>query len=334
MRAAAGAGRDHRRCKATADFMTSQNSQPDDMVLSDEAIDWVVRLKSGRASADDLAAFAAWRQRSEEHEQAAREAEAIWHGVGIAGSGVRRADRKAKLTRRAVLGAGVLVAGGGALAWSGALGPHLLADHVTGVGEQRSISLDDGSSVLLDAATSLSVEFGARERLLRIHGGQAAFTVAHDPSRPFVVSAGTGWTRAIGTVFDVDVRPREVMVTVVEGAVDIATEAAPSRPVRATVDQRVRYGGSTPPSAPESIDSDMETAWRRGKLVFDRRPLGDVVAQLGRYRDGRIVLVGDRLRSLEVTGVFDLTEPEAVLRAIETTLPVRVTRLPLVTLIR
>jgi len=314
--------------------MTSEDRHPDDMVLSDEAIDWVVRLNSGRASASDRAAFVAWRQKSEKHEHAAREAEAIWHGVGIAGSSVRRADRKSKLTRRAVLGAGVVVAGSGVLAWSGAIGPHLLADHVTGVGEQRTILLDDGSSVFLNAGSSLSVDFSSRERLLRIHGGQATFTVAHDPSRPFIVAAGAGRTRAVGTVFDVDIRPREVMVTVIEGTVDIATEVAPSSLVIATIDQRVRYDDSAPPSQPEAIDSDAETAWRRGKLIFDRRPLGDVVAELERYRNGRIVIASDQLRSLEVTGVFDLADPEAVLGAIEATLPVRITRLPLVTLIR
>lgn len=314
--------------------MTSEGRHPDNMVLSDEAIDWMVRLNSGRATANDHVAFAAWRQTSEKHEQAAREAEAIWHGVGIAGTRVRRADRKVKLTRRAVLGAGILVAGGALLARSGSIGPHLLADHVTGIGEQRNLFLDDGSSAFLNAGTSLSVDFSARERLLRIHGGQAAFTVAHDPSRPFIVAAGAGRTRAVGTVFDVDIRPREVVVTVIEGTVDIATEAAPSSLVIATVDQRVRYDGTAPPSPPETIDSDAETAWRRGKLIFDRRPLGDVVAELERYRTGRIVIASDRLRSLEVTGVFDLTEPEAVLGAIEATLPVRITRLPLVTLIR
>lgn len=314
--------------------MTSRVEKPSDTALSDEAIDWLVRLNSGRATEDDHAAFADWRRTSEKHDLAAQEAETIWHGVGLAVTSVRSADRKAKVTRRTVLG-GVLLAGGGmALARSGAIGPHLLADHVTGVGEQRTVLLDDGSLVFLDGGTALSVDMDARERRLRIHGGEAVFTVAHDAARPFIVAAGSGWTRAIGTVFDVDVRPGEVVVTVVEGAVGISTEAAPSSPVTATADQQVRYRASSRPSVPETIDAEVETAWRRGKLIFDRRPLGDVVAQLGRHRNGRIVIVSDQLRSLEVTGVFDMANPEAVLGAIEATLPVRITRLPLVTLIR
>lgn len=314
--------------------MTSEGRHPNDTALSDEAIDWVVRLNSGRATKADHAAFEAWRRGSEKHELAAREAETIWHGVGIVGAGARQADRKSKLTRRTILGSVALVAGGLALARSGAIGPHLLADHVTGVGERRTVLLDDGSSLDLNAGTAVSVDFSAQERRLRIHSGQAAFTVVRDPSRPFIVAARSGWTRAVGTVFDIDVRPGEVVVTVLEGVVEIATEAAPASPVVAEVEQRVRYGPTARPSAPETIDSNVGTAWRRGKLIFDRRPLGDVVAELERYRSGRIVILSDQLPALEVTGVFNLADPEAVLRAIEATLPVQISQLPMVTVIR
>ena len=305
-----------------------------DTALSDAAIEWLVSLNSGRATAEDRAAFAAWRRTSDEHELAAREAETIWHGLGIAGDQVRHAERKTKLTRRALLGAGMTLAGGVALERSGAIGPHLLADHVTGIGEQRSISLADGSSVFLSADTALSVDFSPEERRLRLFRGEAIFTVARDAARPFVVGTRDGRTRAIGTIFDIDIRPIEVVVTVLEGKVDIATEAEPLGTVIAEADQRVRYRAAGRPTAPETVDSDIETAWRRGKLIFNRRPLGDVVAELERHRSGRIVIASDGLRTLEMTGVFDLAEPEAVLRTIEATLPVRITRLPLVTIIR
>lgn len=315
--------------------MTADGKRHDaDTALSDEAIDWLVKLHSGRATRADHAAFAAWRGQSEAHEVAAREAEAVWHGVGIAGGEVRKAERKASLTRRAVLGGAVLLAGGAVLERTGMIGPHLLADHVTGIAEQRTVALADGSSVFLNADTALSEDFGAAERRLRLFRGEAVFTVAHDAARPFVVEAGDGRTRALGTVFDIDIRSREVVVTVLEGVVEVATDAGPRDAVIAGADQRIRYGASGRPSHAEAVDSDIETAWRRGKLIFNRRPLGDVVSELERYRHGQIVIASARLRSLEVTGVFDLADPEAVLRTIEETLPVRITRLPLVTVIR
>lgn len=305
-----------------------------DTAFSDEALDWLVKLNSGRATQEDHAAFAAWRRQSEDHELAAREAETVWHGVGVAGKQVRRVERKAALTRRAVLGGTVLLAGGVALERSGVIGPYLLADYVTGIGEQRTVTLADGSSVSLNADTALSEDFSAAERRLRLFKGEAIFSVAHDAARPFIIEAGDGCTRAIGTVFNIDIRPREVIVTVLEGMVGIATDAEPRGGVIAVADQRVRYSALGRPSEAETVDSDIETAWRRGKLIFNRRPLGEVVSELERYRRGRIVVVSDRLRSLEVTGVFDLADPESVLRTIEETLPVRINRLPLVTVIR
>src|SRR5690606_20965638 len=107
------------------------------------------------------------------------------------------------------------------------------------------------------------------------------------------------------------------VVTVLEGLVDVATNNALGEPVRAAANQRVRYHSAGVPSAPEMVDSDVVTAWRRGKLIFNRRPLGDVIAELARHRSGHIVVLNDQVRTLEVTGVFDLADPEAVLQTIE-----------------
>lgn len=317
--------------------MTSKSKQEQaDIALSDEAIDWLVRLNSGRATEEDHAAFGEWRVVSPEHELAAQEAETIWYGIGVVGDRARREERKerrVKLTRRTVLGIGGLVLVGAVVQRSGVMGPRLLADYTTGVGERRIVTLSDGSSVLLNAGSALSVDLSEGRRSLVLHEGQATFTVAHDADRPFVVEARSGRTRAVGTVFDIDIRPDEVVVTVVEGKVAITTDAVPEKVVVANGDERVRYASGAPSDA-EAIDSDIETAWRRGKLIFDRRSLGDVVSEIERYRGGQIVIVNDRLRELAVTGVFDLSDPDAILRTIEETLPVRVTRLPLVTILR
>lgn len=307
-----------------------------DVALSDEAIDWLVALNSGRATDQDRASFAEWRTRSAAHELAAQEAEAVWQGVGIAGDRARMSERKApraKLTRRAVLGGGVLVAGGWALGQSGALNFRSFADHATGTGERRTVILPDGSSVLLNASTALSVDFGESERALRLLAGEATFNVSRDAARPFVVEAGGGRTRAVGTAFNIDIRPGETVVTVLEGVVEVTSAASTTDAVVVRADQRVRYAASGRPSGLHAVDADMETAWRRGKLIFNRRPLGDVVAEIERYRDGTIVIAGIGLRTLEVTGVFDLDDPEAILTTIEETLPVRVRRLPFVTVL-
>ncbi|MGJ4856713.1 FecR domain-containing protein [Labrys sp. KB_33_2] len=301
-----------------------------DLALSDAAIDWLVKLHSGRAGKADHEAFAAWRKQSSEHELAAREAETIWHGIGIAGKKVQRSAR-AKLTRRAVLG-GVAI-GGLAVAGSSLLRPHLFAEHSTGAGERSTITLPDGSTALLNGDSALDVAFDAGQRRLQLLNGQALFQVMPDAGRPFIVTANGGQARAVGTVFDVDIRSHEVVVTVVEGRVDVMAGTRPGSGVLAAADQRVRYGADRQPSPAEPVDAESETAWRRGKLIFNRRPLGDVVVEIERQRRGRIMIASARLQSLEVTGVFDLADPESILSTIEATLPVKVTRLPFVTIL-
>ena len=69
--------------------------------------------------------------------------------------------------------------------------------------------------------------------------------------------------------------------------------------------------------APYPVDADHVTAWRRGKLIFDDKPLGEVLAILARYRRGYVVLVDPALRGRRVTGVFETRDPEAALRAIQ-----------------
>lgn len=299
-----------------------------DTRLSDEALELIVRLHSGRAGRRDHQEFARWRAQSAGHEQAAQEAEALWQGLGLAGTVVRRKT----MTRRVVLGGGVVVAGA-ALYGSGAIDPHRFADHVTEIAERRDIGLPDGSSVFLNAGSALSVDFTASTRKLRLFRGQGTFMVAHDAARPFVVEAEGGTTQALGTVFDVDIRAGSVAVTVLEGSVGVATDPGQARMV-AALDQRVTYRAGASPSAAEDVDADAETAWRRGKLIFNARPLADVVAEIERYRGGRILIIGDELRALPMTGLFELHEPETVLDVIEQTLPVRVSRLPFVTIIR
>lgn len=303
-----------------------------DTALSDEAIDWVVRLNSGSATASDRVAFAEWRGRSDAHEAAAAEAEAIWHGVGLAGEERQKATRR-RHTRRAVLGT-LLVGGAGLAAYgSGVMSPGFFADNRTGTGERRDVALDDGSVVRMNAETAFSTDFRSDRRHIVLHRGQAVFEVVHDPARPFVVEADGGRTRAIGTAFDVDIRTDAVVVTVIEGVVGVSGGGETEYDVTAAANQAVRYGGEGV-DLPVAVDVDTATAWRRGKLIFDNRPLGEVVTELDRQLDGRIVIASSRLARLKVTGVFDLDRPQAVLDSIGRSLPVRITRLPYLTLLR
>lgn len=305
-----------------------------DIALSDQAIDWVVRLHSGVAGTPEWDGFLAWRALSPAHEAAAQEAEALWDGLGTAGVRVRAEGKagRGRITRRAFMAGGVIAAFGLAATASGPLRRRMLADYSSGVGEAREVMLPDGSRAWLNSSTALALDYSGPRRGIRLLEGQALFTVMPDPARPFVVAAANGWTRAVGTVFDVDMRADSVAVTVVEGVVAVGIDGGPPDGTTMRADQTVRYGrgGIT---TPQSVDATMATAWRRGKLIFNRRPLEDVVSELRRHTHAQIVIAGSSLKALEVTGVFDLNDPQSVLETIEQTLPVRVLRLPLLNVI-
>lgn len=172
---------------------------PRNVVLSDEAIGWIVRIGSEAATAEERAAFEEWRNRSPAHANAAAEAAAIMESIGVTGQAdeyreigttLRHTPPAVALrvSRRAVLAGGAATAATVGLIGSGAFGPPLgfFADYATGVGERERVVLQDGSVAWLNTATALSANFSDRERRLTLHAGGALFEVAKDKTRPFV----------------------------------------------------------------------------------------------------------------------------------------------------
>lgn len=316
---------------------------PRNVALSDEAIDWVVRLGSGSATDEDRAAFEVWRSRSPAHADAAEEAASIlqdigetrtagdYREIGAAIRGPAPIAAARQVSRRAVLSGGAAAAVAIGLTATGTFGPPsgLLADYATGVGGRERLALDDGSVVWLNTASALSVDYSANERRLTLHAGEALFEVAKDRSRPFIVVSGEGEARALGTVYSVRQRGAVNDVVVTEGIVEVRSGG---ETVRLTAGQQIAYGDDILGGV-RLANSEAATAWMRGKLIFNHRPLAEVAAELERYQAGKVIVLGEDLKRLEVTGVFDLHDTKTLLRTISGTINVRITRLPLLTVI-
>lgn len=197
---------------------------------------------------------------------------------------------------------------------------HLGADYRTGTGEQRTVALADGSTVVLNAGTSLSVDMTENIRHLVLHEGEALFTVKPDPDRPFEVEVGNGVVQALGTAFNIKTEGEGVVVTVTEHAVRVRAQ---THTAEVSAGQRISYRagwfGNT-----EEADVARALAWQRHRLIFEEKPLEDVVEELRHYRNGWIVIRDTSLRSLRVTGVFDTTHPEHLVPALVESLPIRV----------
>jgi len=281
------------------------SSEPQPLIdLSDAAIDWQVLLHSGNASAADHERYQRWRRLSVEHLLAAEEAEALWGDIGHTEAAVqlplqatpRRRYRGAAIAASLLL---ALVAYGG---WQQA--PALLADYHTSTGERRTITLEDGSRVTLNSASAFSVKYNDERRVVSLREGEALFEPAQDP-RPFVVDSGGEAVQGNDAVFSVRRQGKASSVVVARGEARIGTRVLAASP-----------------------DAQAQTAWQRGKLIFNGRPLREVIAELERYQHGRILISDSQLGALPVSGVFDLNDPHGLLSTLEQRYALKVTYLP------
>jgi transmembrane sensor len=184
----------------------------------------------------------------------------------------------------------------------------LHADHISDTAEIRSIALEDGSEVTLAPGSAIAVAFHPGERHVELLKGEAFFTVTPDTARPFRVVADTVETAVLGTRFDVRLDQRTVLVAVEEGTVRV-TSVTGREILKAGQSLRVDGTGMRPSDSPE-----LASAWRRGQLYVQNRPLGEAIDGLRRYFAGSIVIADLDLADRPTTGVFNLADPEAALR--------------------
>lgn len=185
----------------------------------------------------------------------------------------------------------------------------------TGRGRQRTLSLDDGSEVWLDWSTELTVSMTASERRVRLLRGKALFSVASDLYRPFSVASEGALATALGTQFVVHrLDDQTVEVQVLEGAVDVQAEGR-GEPTRLGVANIVRVTDGEVGQVKSRPVVEIG-AWRDGVLVFEKRPLIEVLETLQPYTSYQIdasdVFDSDR----PVSGTFLLGKGDDALRAI------------------
>lgn len=190
--------------------------------------------------------------------------------------------------------------------------------HTTEIGEQREVSLTDGSTVLLNTATQLEVAFTEDERLVRLAKGQALFDV-QSGEVPFTVEAGGRRTTALGTTFDVYLMPDGLAVTLVEGVVRIARVGTDEGSFLAPGEQLRVSGGEV---RVLSVDTAAVTGWQAGMLQFRDAPLGDVIAELNRYSEVQLRLDDAALAGERLSGVFKAGDQELFLESLVLYLPV------------
>jgi transmembrane sensor len=303
-----------------------------------EAAAWIARLHGEDRTASVEAGFKRWLTAKEEHRAAFEMANEIWAEterlpkpkapafvrwptVGLVVT-LPRALIAMSLIAIAAVGIGVYLRDPGL---------------VTRVGEQRNLTLADGSRVSLNTASRIHVQYDRSARRVVLDEGEAYFEVAKHADWPFVVTAGGRQVIAKGTAFLVRRDEDRVAVTLVEGKVTvIPTEEAamPSHapvpvgaqsssvsPIASGADvtlfpgQRLTFVGRGSPKL-DTPSLERMTAWQHGQAIFDHTSLADAVAEMNRYSGAEIKIERAEAGRTEVTGVFRLGESESFAEAV------------------
>jgi transmembrane sensor len=218
----------------------------------------------------------------------------------------------------------------------------------TGTGQRSTVTLEDGSTVELNARSRVRVRFSEHRRAVTLTEGQAIFRVAKNPQRPFIVRAGDRDIVAVGTAFDVRLEAEALRVTLIEGRVavrprfsqvseslaqpaaagDAAPSALPKEPgsVLAPGEQLVASRASDESEADAAalvrkIDVAKVTGWRDGRVFLEDVTLADAVVEMNRYSRVQIRIDDTALAQLRVNGMFHAGQQQAFVDALQDYFP-------------
>ena len=310
-----------------------------------EASSWFIEFRAGDVDGDARARFIEWLRRSPEHIHAYLEIAGVWAELPTADPEgkidiealIARArgepdvvalspDRPrsapvppaGKQTlwlgsgRRAAALAAVVLLAVAAVVFLGR--DKFSGSYATGIGEQRTVQLADGSTVELNARSTIQVHLSEHQRDVTLLEGQALFRVAKDKLRPFVVRAGDAQVRAVGTEFDVYKKQTATVVTVVEGRVETYDES--DSPGTAAI---VLSAGEQLTVLPHTVtkptrtDTAVATAWVQKRLIFEETPLSDVAEEFNRYNRRPLTIDDSELERLRISGVYSSTDPASLI---------------------
>ncbi len=301
-----------------------------------QATDWLLELSESPEDADLRARLDAWRMACPENATAWEETTRVYGVIGqsapvhtarwapVPARMPRASSRPASLSDRhpgrrasrlriaavAALAAclAVIVA---PKAWL-----WLRADFTSAIGEVRSVALVDGSTVVLAADSAIGVAFDGGRRQVRLLKGEAFFEVKPDRGRPFTVVTDEAETTVLGTAFEVRQGNAATEVAVSRGQVRVnGTGAHPSPPERLGAGDAVRVAADGH-ALRAGVAPGNVAAWMSGQMLAENRTVRETVDELSRYFAGMIVLTDEALGRQRLTGVYNLADPAAALRAV------------------
>ncbi len=305
-----------------------------------EAMDWLVRLHEPQVRDSDLVEWTLWYEADARRQQAFEQMRQLWIGAGALAEGPegcarierllappREADARGRHAwpRLALAACAALATVG--VAWLSHRVFHARPPASgAGVPLVRQMALPDGTSIEVAPGTRIVVRYTAARRQVALLGGEAYFTVHHDPSRPFLVTVNGLTVRDVGTAFNVRKAGSRANVTVVRGEIEVSPgSGAASRGhagVRVSAGEEVRWGRRTRPVV-QRTNTGRALAWRQGRLEYIDEPLSAVIADVDRYAR-QPVAIGDKAAGrIAFTGTVFARYADQWVRALPGEFPVR-----------
>ena len=322
---------------------------------------WVLKMDQGKLNASDKQALGVWLDENSKHREVLLEVAAAWDKTDslamLADFFPHEADAGQETTvpwyqfwkqgfapaaSMALLASVLIISGLGIFNLGFDQDAHLVqyATYETAIGEQKTVLLPDGSEVVLNTNSHLSLAFTASARVLRLSRGEVHVRVAKDKTRPMSVVAGDRIVQAVGTEFTVEInKDKHVEVMVTEGKVVVGIQ-----PVSLVASNTVNSGrekvvippvlaqredntlsageevilGSSDPVKHEITADDIKVklSWKEGSLVFRSEPLEKALQEVGRYTTVEFVLLDEGLKSKAVTGRFRAGDVEGLLESL------------------
>ncbi|MBO3275922.1 FecR domain-containing protein [Pseudomonas schmalbachii] len=303
--------------------MNAKHEMPVPPAVVEQASEWLMLHWSGEMDAVQRKAFHAWHAADPEHRrvwQRLQHLQGTLAGVPAATARAVLSEQPDQRRRQFLKLTGWMLAVGA----SGYLSTELpwretFADQRTAKGDRRHLRLDDGSLLDLNSGTAVDIRFGALERRIRLLSGEILLRSGQDPVRPLIVETAAGDIQALGTRFAVRELDGGSRVDLYQGEVEIRPRHVSGTRLKAG--QRLWFDADRL-GLLQTADANA-CAWSEGRLVAERQPLGQFLAELARHRPG-LLRCSDDAAELLLTGVFPLADTDRILAALERSLPVRV----------
>ncbi|AMG97802.1 DUF4880 domain-containing protein [Serratia liquefaciens] len=303
----------------------SHTLTPEQRQALEMAAQWFALLCDENVTEHQRQQWQAWHQQNEDHRWAWQRVEALQRQLqGVPGKFSYRtldqAGRQSTLDRRTLLKSLLLLlgVGGSWLGFQSPLGRELRADYRTATGEIKPIVLSDGSQLVLNTASAVDVRYSAEKRLILLHSGEISLITGRD-DRPFWVESRQGAMRALGTHFLVRENNDQTQLTVLEHAVEAQLAQFPQEKRRVNAGEQISFSAAAFGQQQAAGNGD---SWTRGVLSVSQWRLDQVLAELARYRHGRLDC-DPAIAGLRVSGSFPLREPDRALLLLSQTLPIR-----------